>query len=332
MSGTNAHVVIEEPPAPAEPPAAPVRPAGPVTLRLSGHSSAALRAQADRTHRHLTDHPDLELPDVAHTLATARATLDHRGAAVGETRDDVLAALRGLADGSPAAVSGRAVAGRLAVMFTGQGSQRPGMGRELYARFPVFAEAFDTVCAALDPHLDRPLRDLVLAEPGTAAADEAAELLDRTQYTQPALFALEVALYRLAESFGVRPDHLIGHSLGELTAVHVSGMLDLPDACAFVAARGRLMQALPEGGAMAALQVAEDQILPMISGRAHQVGIASVNSPDSTVISGSGAPSRRSPPSGRSGATAPSGSGSATPSTHRCWNRCWTSSPRLSPA
>ncbi|QHY99573.1 Erythronolide synthase, modules 3 and 4 [Streptomyces sp. S4.7] len=286
MSGTNAHVVIEEPPAPAEPPAAPVRPAGPVTLRLSGHSSAALRAQADRTHRHLTDHPDLELPDVAHTLATARATLDHRGAAVGETRDDVLAALRGLADGSPAAVSGRAVAGRLAVMFTGQGSQRPGMGRELYARFPVFAAAFDTVCAALDPHLDRPLRDLVLAEPGTAAADEAAEPLDRTQYTQPALFALEVALYRLAESFGVRPDHLIGHSLGELTAVHVSGMLDLPDACAFVAARGRLMQALPEGGAMAALQVAEDQILPMISGRAHQVGIASVNSPDSTVISG----------------------------------------------
>ena len=290
MSGTNAHVVIEEPPA-AEPTAAPEPSAtprhrdGPVLLRLSGHSPAALRAQADRLHRHLESHPELPLPDVAHTLTTARATLDHRGAAVGETRDDILTGLRALADGAAQAVTGRARAGRTAVLFTGQGSQRAGTGRELYARFPAFAEAFDAVCAGLDPHLDRPLREVAFAEPGSAAA----ALLDRTRYTQPALFALEVALYRLAESFGVRPDHLLGHSVGELTAVHVAGMLDLPDACTFVAARGRLMEELPEGGAMAAVQVAEEQILPMLAGREHQVGIASVNTPGSTVISGDSA-------------------------------------------
>ncbi|XLD98940.1 beta-ketoacyl synthase N-terminal-like domain-containing protein [Streptomyces sp. 184] len=284
MSGTNAHVVIEEPPA-AEPAAPAPEPRGPVVLRVSGHSPAALRAQADRVHRHLESHPELPLPDVAHTLATSRATLDHRGAAVGESRTDVLAALRAVADGGTAAVTGRARAGRTAVLFTGQGSQRAGMGRELYERYPVFAAAFDDVCAGFAPHLDRPLRDLVFADPGS----DAAALLDRTGVTQPALFAVEVALYRLAESFGVRADFLLGHSVGELSAAHVAGMLDLPDACAFVAARGRLMEALPEGGAMVALQVAEEQLLPMLEGREHQVGIASVNTPTTTVISGEAA-------------------------------------------
>ncbi|MEO3848994.1 type I polyketide synthase [Streptomyces sp. B8F3] len=284
MSGTNAHVVIEEPPAesPTEPAAPTPERQGPVVLRVSGHSPAALRAQADRVHRHLESHPELPLPDVAHTLAVSRATLDHRGVAVGESRADVLAGLRAVADGGAAAVTGRSRAGRTAVLFTGQGSQRAGMGRELYERFPVFAAAFDDVCAAFAPHLDRPLRDLVFADPGS---DEAA-LLDRTGYTQPALFAVEAALYRLAESFGVRADFLLGHSVGELSAAHVAGMLDLPDACAFVAARGRLMEALPGGGAMVALQVAEEQLLPMLEGREHQVGIASVNTPTTTVISG----------------------------------------------
>ncbi|MFW6692996.1 type I polyketide synthase [Streptomyces sp. MAR4 CNX-425] len=286
MSGTNAHAIIEEPPA-TEPAAPAPEPPGPVVLRVSGHTAAALRAQADRLHRHLEAHEELALPDVAHTLATARATLDHRGAAVGESRAEVLAGLRAVADGAAAAVTGRARAGRTAVLFTGQGSQRAGMGRELYERYPVFAAAFDDVCAGFAPHLDRPLRDLVFADVGSAApgSDDAA-LLDRTGYTQPALFAVEVALYRLAESRGVRADYLLGHSVGELSAAHVAGMLDLPDACTFVAARGRLMEALPEGGAMVALQVAEEQLLPMLEGREDRVGIASVNTPGTTVISG----------------------------------------------
>ncbi|HWM05392.1 MAG TPA: type I polyketide synthase, partial [Actinophytocola sp.] len=246
---------------------------GSVALVVSGKSEQALRAQADRLAGWLVAHPEEGLGDLAYSLATTRSAFEHRAAAVGASHDEVLAGLRALAAGrpAPAAFAGTAAPGRTAFVFAGQGSQRLGMGRELYARFPVFAAAFDEALALLDPDL----RDVVWGE------DE--ESLRRTGFAQPALFALEVALYRLAESWGLRPDVVAGHSIGEIAAAHVAGVLSLADACRLVTARARLMQALPAGGAMVALRASEEDVTPLLSAN---VGIAAVNGPASVVISG----------------------------------------------
>ncbi|HEX9307515.1 MAG TPA: SDR family NAD(P)-dependent oxidoreductase, partial [Anaeromyxobacter sp.] len=287
ISGTNAHVILEEaPPAEAAAEAKPVRAALPaVPVLVSAKGEAALSAQAERLREHLVAHPELELPDVACSLATTRSHFEHRAAIVAHDRAELLEALAALGEGSP--VSGTVLgsadkAGKLAVLFTGQGSQRAGMGRALAEAFPAFRDALDAVCAHLDRELERPLREVLFAEEG---APEAA-LLDETAFTQPALFAIEVALFRLLESWGVRPDLLVGHSIGELAAAHVAGVLSLEDACALVAARGRLMQALPRGGAMVSLQAGEDEVAPLLAGREAQVSIAALNGPASTVVSG----------------------------------------------
>ncbi|MFD4322535.1 type I polyketide synthase, partial [Streptomyces sp. NPDC058548] len=258
LSGTNAHVVLEQAgPGPAEAPRAGADPDVVVPWVVSAKSEAALDAQVERLAG-LRD--ELRPVDVGFSLAAAgRGSFEQRVV---------------LVDGREVA-RGAAVERSTAVLFSGQGSQRLGMGRELYARFPAFAKVFDVVCAGLDPHLALPVRDVVWG------ADE--ELLNRTVYAQAGLFAVEVALFRLSESLGVRPGFLAGHSIGEVAAAHVAGVFSLEDACRLVAARGRLMQALPEGGAMVAVEATEEEVRPLL---AESVSVAAVNGPSSVVVSG----------------------------------------------
>ncbi|TYK52464.1 type I polyketide synthase [Actinomadura decatromicini] len=282
ISGTNAHVIVEQ--APPEDPAPDERAgAAPAVTPwlLSARTPEALRELARRLHDQVSVDPETDPADVAFALATGRAGLEHRAAVIGADRAALLDELAALGRDEPGdkTLLGTVRPGRLGFVFSGQGSQRPGMGRELHVAFPVFADALDEVTESLDAHLDRPLRELMFAAEGTPEA----ALLDQTRYTQAALFAFETALYRLFDHWGVQPKVLAGHSIGELTAVHAAGVLSLPDACALVAARGRLMQSAPGGGAMAAIQASEDEVRATLTTGAD---VAAVNGPAATVVSG----------------------------------------------
>ncbi|WP_171987826.1 type I polyketide synthase, partial [Streptomyces sp. MP131-18] len=284
VSGTNAHAVLE---LPAETAAASdhgddARHPLPAPVLLSAHTADALPAQAARLAGHLAAHPDLRPDDLAHALAVGRAALGHRAAVTvpdGGDRTPLLAALDALAAGAdaPHVVRGAPDGGKLAFLFTGQGSQRPGMGLAAAARFPAFGAAFDAVCAELDRHLERPLRQVI---------DEDPAALDTTAYAQPALFAVQIALFRLLESWQVRPDHLLGHSIGELAAAHAADVLSLADACLLVAARGRLMQAQRADGAMLAVQAGADEAAAFLATRAERLALAAVNGPLAVVLAG----------------------------------------------
>ncbi|MFG2533156.1 SDR family NAD(P)-dependent oxidoreductase, partial [Streptomyces sp. NPDC048516] len=288
MGGTNCHVVVAAPPdSGSDPDRNTDGPCDtePVQWLLSARDAETLPAQAARLREHLGAHPELDPRDVSWSLATTRTPFAHRAVVRGAAPDALLAGLDALADGTPSAavVRGRVhPVGGLAVLFTGQGSQYAGMGRALYGAYPSFAEAFDAVCLRLDRSLECPLRDVVFA----AAETPEAALLHQTAYTQAALFAVEVALFRLFEGWGVRPDFVIGHSVGELVAAHVAGVFSLDDACRLVAARGRLMQALPAGGAMCSVQASGEGVLAQLAESGPTLSVAAVNTPGSVVVSG----------------------------------------------
>jgi pimaricinolide synthase PimS1 len=273
ISGTNAHLILEEAPV-AEMPAvseedSPEAP-GVIPLLVSARTSAMLPEQAGALCEYLEAHPGLRLADVGWTLATSRAALEHRAVVLAGDRTSALKDLAAFGE-APAVISGTVAEGPTAFLFTGQGAQRLGMGRGLYDAFPVFAAAFDEITA----HFDPALREVMWGQdPGP---------LNRTRYTQPALFTFEVALFRLLQSWGLRPDYLAGHSIGEIAAAHAAGILSLPHATTLVTARAQLMDQLPPGGAMLAVQASEHEILPLLT---DQVALAAINGPHSVVISG----------------------------------------------
>ncbi|MFJ9363893.1 SDR family NAD(P)-dependent oxidoreductase [Nocardia sp. NPDC101769] len=277
LSGTNAHLIVEQAPA-ATPAAAPAAESGPARgftpWVISARSAEALAAQAARLASQVGEQDSV---DVGFSLASTRAVFEHRAVVLADHRAELLAGVRALgrAESVPSVVSGRAVSGTTGLVFSGQGAQWAGMATALRAAYPVFAEHFDSIIAQLDPMLAQPVSLSV------ALASE--DLVDRTVFAQAGLFAFEVALFRLLESWGVRPDMVAGHSIGEIGAAHIAGVMSLADACVLVAARGRLMQALPAGGAMVAVGASESDVLPLLTG---EVSIAAVNGPSSVVLSG----------------------------------------------
>jgi acyl transferase domain-containing protein len=280
MGGTNVHLILEG--APAQPEDAVTEPQldGAVAWVLTARSEQALTSQAARLAAHLAADEALTVPDVAWSLATTRSIFEHRAVLVGSARQVLTTGLARLAAGDPGAVAGRArPTGKTVFVFPGQGSQWLGMGQQLYDRFPVFARVFDDAVDAMDAYLRSGLRDVIWGlDP---------ERLANTEFAQPALFVIEVALAALLQTWGIEPDLVMGHSVGEITAAHVAGVLTLDDAARLVAARGRLMAELPAGGVMIAVAAGEDEVTPLLT---DGVAIAAVNAQNSVVLSGAEAP------------------------------------------
>jgi acyl transferase domain-containing protein len=325
ISGTNAHMILEEAPPTAsetrrssvpsgsgkvedsgkiessdmgqEVDAGDAVGAGALAWTVSGRGQAALRAQAARLLAYVDRDAGLDVHDVGFSLARRRSEFESRAVLVGRDRGELTGGLVALAEGRAAGGLGQGRAPRerrgVAFLFTGQGSQRVGMSRELYDALPIFKAALDEVCDAFAGLLEHPVRETIFAaapsapEPGAGALrDPAPSRLDQTAFTQAGLFAVEVALFRLVRAWGVRPDYLLGHSIGELAAAHVAGMMSLEDACRMVAARGGLMGALPAGGAMVAVQASEREIRETLEAPVGDVSLAAVNAPGAVVISG----------------------------------------------
>ncbi|GGL65800.1 polyketide synthase [Streptomyces fumigatiscleroticus] len=285
IAGTLGCVVVEEAPAPAADGEDPGRGegggdgAGAHLFTLSAKSPGSLRRQAARYRTYLSEHPEVPLADLCRTAAVGRAHFPLRLAGVVRDRDGLERLLSRALErgtGEPGADGGLP---KVAFLFTGQGSQYPGMGRALYERHPAFREQLDVCDRLFAPHLDRSVRDLVL---GRAVDPDA---IHRTLYTQPALFSFEYALARLWLSWGVRPNVLLGHSVGEIAAAAVAGVFPLEDAVALVAARARLMQSVTAPGGMAQVSAPADAVAPLLAGRP-DLAVACVNAPEQCVISG----------------------------------------------
>ncbi|WP_121750381.1 type I polyketide synthase, partial [Streptomyces sp. E2N166] len=303
-SGTNAHLILEEAPAEVTPAAdgpAGSEPAGQappgdasgtgrpaahattvVPWIVSARSAEALRAQAHKLHRFAVADPRADVAAVGRSLASTRARFEHRAVVLGHERDDLLRGLASLSEGTESADVVRGIAGEpdgTVFLFPGQGSRWAGAAGQLYDAFPVFARSLDEVCARFDAHLPFALKPLLLSGRPTD------DLADRTDIAQPALFALQVALYRLITRYCPPPSLLIGHSVGEIAAAHVGGALDLDGATRLVAARGRIMQTVEEAGAMLAVRAPQDEVRALLAAY-DRVGVAAVNGPASVVVSG----------------------------------------------
>ncbi|MEU0505495.1 type I polyketide synthase [Nocardia sp. NPDC005998] len=281
ISGTNAHVIIEQAPEPetidprsTEEPGA----SRAVVWMISAKSESAIPAQASKLVEWVSAHPELDPVDVGWSLAGTRSRFDHRAVVVGFERAELLSGLTALRAGEPSGAVVRGVAdtsGRTAFIFPGQGAQYRGMGRELHDAYPVFAAAFDAAADRLDGYLECSLREVIWGDD--------TDTVNATAFAQAGLFAVGVALSRLLESWGIRPDFVAGHSIGEVAAAHIAGVLSLDDAAALVAARGRLMQVLPDDGAMCSVAATETEIMPRLTA---DVAVAAVNGPGSVVVSG----------------------------------------------
>jgi phthiocerol/phenolphthiocerol synthesis type-I polyketide synthase E len=269
IGGTNAHVVMEQPPV-AAPSPAPSRPEQ--LLVLSARTETALDAAAGRLAAHLEQHPEQALADVAWTLQQGRRAFAHRRAVVARTHAEAAQALADAAKG----VAGRAgtEAPAAVFLFPGQGAQYAGMARGLYEREPVFRAELDRCAEVLRPHLGLDLREVIFSDD--------ADRLKQTALTQPALFAVEYAVAKQWMSWGIAPESMIGHSVGEYVAACIAGVFSLEDALSLVAERGRLMQSLPSGS-MLVIPLPAAEVEPMLGG---SVAVATVNAPDRCVVSG----------------------------------------------
>ncbi|MFI6575113.1 type I polyketide synthase [Nocardiopsis sp. NPDC050513] len=286
MSGTNAHLIVEQAPsddrasAAAEEAPRSDRPSGPLPWVLSGRGEAALRAQAERLAEHLRDRPDADPADVGWSLATARSALEHRAVVVADDRAGFLEALDALARGRthPGAVTGTARSDHRPVfVFPGQGGQWPGMAVELLDSAPVFARRMAECEAALAPYVDWSLTD-VLREGATG--------LDRVDVVQPTLWAVMVSLAELWRAHGVHPAAVVGHSQGEIAAACVAGALSLDDAARVVALRSRAIRELSGTGAMASVGRPAAEVRGRLAAHGEALHVAVVNSPESTVVAG----------------------------------------------
>ncbi|WP_043711590.1 hybrid non-ribosomal peptide synthetase/type I polyketide synthase [Corallococcus macrosporus] len=284
FGGTNAHVILSEPPPrPAQTPRVPER--GSHVLTLSARSDAALRRMARQYQEHLSLPDAPALAEVCFTANTGRNVWPHRLALTAASNAELASRLESFANGhaTPGAHHGevrRGATPRIIFLYPGQGTQYPGMGRQLFDSAPVFREALERCDELLRPHLDVPLLSVLFP-----TSDATAQLIHQTRYTQPALFALGHALTELWRSWGVTPDAVLGHSVGEFTAAHAAGALGLEEALALLATRGRLIQALPQSGAMAAILADEATVRAALEGE-RLLDVAAINGPRHVVISG----------------------------------------------
>ena len=288
FSGTNAHVVIEE--APSQVKSQNVVERQIHLLTLSAKTEKALEDLVSSYQSYLETNPELALADVCYTASTGRAHFNHRLGAIASDSKELIEKLLGwkTQEELVGVFSGQQnrKSPKIAFLFTGQGSQYVNMGRQLCKQAPTFRQALEECDQILQPYLEVPILEIIYP---LDAQKSTSGVLDQTAYTQPAIFALEYALFKLWESWGVRPDVVIGHSVGEYVAATVAGVLSLEDGLKFIAMRGQLMQLIPSGGQMVSVMASEVQVTEAIKEYSSRVTIAAVNGPESIVISGESA-------------------------------------------